>query len=196
MTRVRFDPSFVEHERWERLGVEALALHVVACSYTVRTLSDGVLTVARVRTLTPLVADPVGVAGRLVADGIWQRLDDRRLRVCEVRDDLRHADGRGDEESPRTGATTKVVLTGLAMALHARAAAARRLPALPGRTGADLAARDPLLAPPGTRAPCSYSLTDREIRREAARLRAPGWTAGEVCARLTRPTRQARDGHQ
>lgn len=101
MTRIRFDPSFVEDERWERLGLEALALHLTAVSYTTRTLSDGVLSPARVRVLTPLVADPDAVAALLVADGLWEELDGGHLQVCQVRDDLRHADGRGDEQPSR-----------------------------------------------------------------------------------------------
>lgn len=101
MTRIRFDPSFVEDERWERLGLEALALHLTAVSYTTRTLSDGVLSPARVRVLTPLVADPDAVAALLVADGLWDQLKGGHLQVCQVRDDLRHADGRGDEQPSR-----------------------------------------------------------------------------------------------
>jgi hypothetical protein len=101
VTRVRFDPSFVEDERWERLGVEALALHFVACSYATRTLSDGVLTAARVRALTPLIEDCAAVAQLLVDDGLWEQLEGDRLRVCQVRDDLRFADGRGDEQPSR-----------------------------------------------------------------------------------------------
>jgi hypothetical protein len=101
MTRVRFDPSFVEDERWEHLGGDALVLHFVACSYALRTLSDGVLTAARVRTLTPLVSECSAIAERLVEDGLWEKLPDGRLRVCQVRDDLRHADGRGDEQPSR-----------------------------------------------------------------------------------------------
>lgn len=102
MTRVRFDPSFVEHERWERLGADALVLHVAACSYAVRTLSDGLVTRARLRVLTPLVENPEATAAALIADGLWREVDDgAQLVVCQVRDDLRHADGRGDEQPSR-----------------------------------------------------------------------------------------------
>jgi hypothetical protein len=101
MTRVRFDPSFVEHERWERLGADALVLHITALSYVTRTLSDGVLTRKRLRVLTPLVDDPEGVAARLVTDGLWSELDDDTLRVCTARDDLRFSDDRGDDQPSR-----------------------------------------------------------------------------------------------
>jgi hypothetical protein len=101
MTRIRFDPSFIEGERWERLGIEALALHLAAVSYATRTMSDGIVSAARLRVLTPLVPDPTTVAAALVADGLWEALDDGQVRVCAVRDDLRHADGRGDEQPSR-----------------------------------------------------------------------------------------------
>lgn len=98
MTRMRFDPSFVEDERWERLGPDALVLHMTAVAYTVRTSSDGLLSFARIRALSPLVADVDAVADRLIADGLWEQLDPAQVRVCQVRDDLRFADGRGDEQ--------------------------------------------------------------------------------------------------
>jgi hypothetical protein len=101
MTRVRFDPSFVEHERWERLGADALVLHVTAVSYSVRTLSDGVITTARLRTLTPLVKNPRAVMRRLLDDGLWQDLGDGGVRVCEVHKDMRQSTGRGDEQPSR-----------------------------------------------------------------------------------------------
>jgi hypothetical protein len=99
---MRFDPTFLEHERWERLGADALVLHLAAVAYTVRTLSDGKLTLPRVRTLTPLVAEPDAVAASLVDDGLWQVLDDGLLEVCQVHEDLRRADGRGDEQPSRS----------------------------------------------------------------------------------------------
>lgn len=102
MTRVRFDPSFVEDERWERLGADALVLHIAAVSYSVRTLSDGVVSDSRVRVLTPLVRRPEAVARRLLEDGLWSRREDGAFVVCDARDDLRHSDGRGDEQPSRT----------------------------------------------------------------------------------------------
>ncbi len=49
--------------------------------------------------------------------------------------------------------------------LRSRAAAAGRLPALPGRWGRSIAARDPLLPwPPEPRQPSTYGLTDVELR--------------------------------
>jgi hypothetical protein len=101
VTRVRFDPSFVEDERWERLGGDALVLHVTALSYVTRTLSDGVLTRKRLRVLTPLVDDPMAVAELLLADGLWLDLGDGSLQVCTVRDDLRFSDDRGDDQPSR-----------------------------------------------------------------------------------------------
>ncbi len=69
-----------------------------------------------------------------------------------------------------------------------RTSAARRLPALPGRCGPDLAAHDPLLPWSTTRRrPCTFGLTDNERRREAVRLLASGWAAWEVTAVLTAP---------
>ena len=59
MTKMRFDPSFIEHERWEQLGVDALVLHMAAIAYTCRTLSDGFVSAARVR----VAARPVGLPG-------------------------------------------------------------------------------------------------------------------------------------
>ncbi len=72
--------------------------------------------------------------------------------------------------------------------LSRRTSAARSLPALPGRFGPDLAARNPLLPWSAIRRqPCTFSLTDDERRREAVRLHASGWTAWEVAAVLAAP---------
>jgi hypothetical protein len=98
VTRVRFDAGFLNDERWERLGLEAFHLHIAACAFTVATLSDGVLSFARVRTLTPLVTEPNTVAEQLISDGLWTRLDGGLLKVCDALEDLRTAAGRGDEQ--------------------------------------------------------------------------------------------------
>ncbi len=72
--------------------------------------------------------------------------------------------------------------------LFRRTSAARRLPALPGRFGPDLAAHDPLLPWSAIRRrPCTFALTDDERRREAVRLLASGWAAWEVAAVLAAP---------
>lgn len=97
MTRVRFDPAFIDDPRWERLGVDAYVLHVAACSFVVRNLTDGHITAGRVGTLTPLVADPHDIAQRCVNDGLWQ-LEGDGYHVCDCIDDLRTAVGRGDEQ--------------------------------------------------------------------------------------------------
>ena len=100
MARVRFDPTFIDDPRWERLGVDAYVLHSAACSYVVRSLTDGFISAARVATLTPLVADPVSVAQRCVDDGLWLVVDGG-FHVCDCIDDQRTAAGRGDEQPSR-----------------------------------------------------------------------------------------------
>ncbi len=71
--------------------------------------------------------------------------------------------------------------------LESRAAAARRLPALPGRWGLSLAARDPLLPWPAARQPSTFSLTASELRHEAQRLLESGWAVHEVLQVLSAP---------
>ncbi len=68
---------------------------------------------------------------------------------------------------------------------------ARRLPALPGRWGRSLAARDPLLPWPAVRQPSTFGLTATELRHEAQRLLAAGWQVHEVVAVLAAPEADA-----
>lgn len=79
-----------------------------------------------------------------------------------------------------------------ALALRRRAAAARRLPAVDGRHGDGLAARDPALTwPPAPRIPSTYGMTPDEIRREAERLLASGWASWEIVCTLVSPEQAA-----
>ncbi len=71
--------------------------------------------------------------------------------------------------------------------LRSRADAAHRLPALPGRWGRSLAARDPLLPWPTVRQPSTFSLTATELRHEAQRLLESGWAVHEVLQVLATP---------
>ncbi len=71
--------------------------------------------------------------------------------------------------------------------LRSRAAAARRLPVVPGRWGRSLAARDPLLSWPAAGQPSTFGLTASELRHEAERLLATGWQVDEVAAVLAPP---------
>jgi hypothetical protein len=101
MTRVRYDPAFIDDPRWEAIGAEGYVLHSAACSYVVRNLTDGDISVARVATLTPLVQQPLELAGRIIAAGIWSINGDGSYHVCDCIDDLRTAAGRGDEQPSR-----------------------------------------------------------------------------------------------
>ena len=100
MTRVRYDPGFINDPRWERLGADAFVLHSFACAYVVHTLSDGFVSEGRALTLTPLVRKPKQAVDALVSDGLWTPVDGG-FRVCECHDDLRRSDGRGDEQPSR-----------------------------------------------------------------------------------------------
>jgi hypothetical protein len=72
--------------------------------------------------------------------------------------------------------------------MRRRAAAARRLPAVDGRHGDGLAARDPALTwPPTPRIPSTYGMTPDEIRHEAERLLSDGWQTWEIVVILAPP---------
>lgn len=100
MTRVRFDPGFINDPRWERLGADAFILHSFACAYVVHTLSDGFVSEGRALTLTPLVRKPKQAVQVLLADGVWVAIDGGYV-VCSCHEDLRTSAGRGDEQPSR-----------------------------------------------------------------------------------------------
>lgn len=99
MTKVRFEPAFLDDPRWERLGADCYILHTTACGYVVHTLSDGFISEARALSLTPLVRAPKRAVKALVDDGIWRAVAGGFV-VCECVDDLR-VGGRGDEQPSR-----------------------------------------------------------------------------------------------
>ncbi|MFI9466811.1 hypothetical protein ACIHBQ_04970 [Streptomyces sp. NPDC052492] len=77
------------------------------------------------------------------------------------------------------GATSAPGASGVPAQLRRRHAAAARTAPLPCGTH-----RDPELHEVAPAAPSTYGLTARELRAEADRLTARGWSVAEVAARL------------
>jgi len=89
-----------------------------------------------------------------------------------------------------TAQVTAGAVTGASVPVSQRRrhAAALRLEPLAGRHGGTLAAYDPWLPwPPAPRTPSTFGMTPDEIRAEAERLLAAGWSRSEVRAVLAPP---------
>lgn len=97
MTWVRTSDTFTELPVWEELGPAAHFLHMAALSYCNRSGTDGIITRARARALTPVVDDVDALVDGLVAAGMWSETP-AGLKVAKYTGDLRRADGRGDEQ--------------------------------------------------------------------------------------------------
>lgn len=87
MTWLRFTDTVAERPVWEQLGTDAFMLHVAALGYSNRHSADGRLTRSQVRRLLWL-DDPLEVAARLVAAGVWETDDDAFVMVDDLADQL------------------------------------------------------------------------------------------------------------
>lgn len=81
MSWVRLDDTFAEDPRWDGPGADGLALHVAALCYANRNLTDGRLSVNRVKVLFP-VADLDATVAALVKAGWWE-LDPDGVQIVD-----------------------------------------------------------------------------------------------------------------
>lgn len=102
MPWVKTSDTFVKLPIWERLGADAYLLHMEALSHCNSTGTDGVLTRARARVLTPIVADPGQIIEAFLAEGFWVEVAGG-IKVADYVEDYRKHVGRGDEQ-PTSGA--------------------------------------------------------------------------------------------
>lgn len=101
MTKVRTSEAWPDHPVWEKLGAGAYMLHDCALAYSNAHLADGLVSKTRAASLAPMVKARARLIVGLVAEGIWAEHDADTWRVCEVWDDMRRSDGRGDEQPSR-----------------------------------------------------------------------------------------------
>lgn len=77
---VKIHESWAEADRVERLGSDAVMLHLSALGYSARHLTDGAVPARALRRLWP-VEDPTEAIDRLVSSGFWESADDGYLIV-------------------------------------------------------------------------------------------------------------------
>lgn len=94
MTWIKIDDAFPDHPKVHRLGTvapEGMALYIAGLCYAGKHLTDGVLPRIVVPRLVLGLKRPYSVADRLVAVGLWDRLDDEQY---EIHDYLRYQPSR------------------------------------------------------------------------------------------------------